>query len=278
MNIEFLTNDYLLAWNLLFKPSFCEEVQKLKEKLWQNFPKQYMKMEKENIEILKYSNDFIPDDDTIYKYIFETDIFKELKKETDKHRRFLMKYWDNNQKQINEELKDIIRFNIKDTYHILIIHPSLDTVEFMGSNPKRNISWGKLNDREDGLKAIIRIIYTLVKYEIGSHQKDNKEIVASIIDLAITNELHTRLTKISKYNEGFKNLRLLKRQLYPYWLMYLGADREELVSYMMRDQIPFDFEKYPIEKELRKVDLYGFIDFCCKNQKYIIRLDKIDLM
>ena len=46
MNIEFLTNDYLLAWNLLFKPSFCEETQKLKEKLWQNFPKQYMKMER----------------------------------------------------------------------------------------------------------------------------------------------------------------------------------------------------------------------------------------
>lgn len=278
MNIEFLTNDYLLAWNLLFKSSFCEEVQALKEKLWQNYPKQYMKMEKENVEILKYSDDFIPDDDTIYNYIFETDIFKKLKKETDKHRRFLLKYWGEEQKQINKELKDIIRFNIKDTYHILVVHPSLDTIEFMGSNPKRNISWGKVNDKEDGLKAIIRIIYTLVKYEIGSHQKENKEIVASIIDLAITNELHTKLTNISKYNEGFKNLRLLKRQLYPYWLMYLGADREELVSYMMRDQIPFDFEKYPIEKELRKVDLYGFIDFCCKNQKYIIRLDKIDLI
>lgn len=277
MNIEFLTNDYLLAWNLLFKPSFNEEIQTLKEKLWQNYPKQYMKMEKENVEILKYSDDFIPDDDTIYTYVFETDIFKEIKKQTDKHRRFLMKYWDEHQKQINKELKNIIRFTIKDTYHILVIHPSLDTVEFMGTNPKRNISWGKVNDEEDGLKALMRIIYTLVKYEIGTHQKENKEIVAAIIDLAITNELHTKLDGVSKYSEGFKNLRLLKRQLYPYWLMYLGADREELVSYMMRDQMPFDLDKYPVEKELQKVDLYGFIDFCCKNQKYIIRLDKIDL-
>ncbi len=278
MNIEFLTNDYLLAWNLLFKPSFSEEVQNLKEKLWQNYPKQYMKLEKENIEILKYNDDFIPDDDTIYTYVFDTEVFKKLKKETDKHRRFLMKFWDEHQKKINEELKNIIRFPIKDTYHILVIHPSLDTVEFMGSNPKRNISWGKLNDKEDGQKALMRIIYTLVKYEIGSHQKENREIVAAIIDLAITNELHTKIAGISKYNEGFKNLRLLKRQLYPYWLMYLGAEKEELVSYMMRDQIAFDFEKYPIEKELKKVDLYGFIDFCCKNQKYIIRLDKIDLV
>ena len=79
MNLEFLTNDYLLAWNLLFKPSFSEEVQSLKEKLWQNYPNQYMKMEKENIEILKYSNDFIPDDDTVYTYVFDTDVFKKIK-------------------------------------------------------------------------------------------------------------------------------------------------------------------------------------------------------
>ena len=32
-----------------------------------------------------------------------------------------------------------------------------------------------------------------------------------------------------------------------------------------------------IEKGLKKVDLYGFIDFCCKNQKYIIRLDDLVL-
>ncbi len=278
MNIEFVSNDYLLAWNLLFKPAFSSEIQALKEKIWQKYPKEYMKLQKENIEILKYSDDFIPDDDTVYNYVFESDIFKNIKKETDKHRRFLMKFWYEYQKTINEELKNILRFPIKDTYHLLVIHPSLDTVEFMGTNPKKNISWGKLNDTEDGLKTLMRIIYTLVKYEIASFQKENKEIVAAVIDLAITNELHTRILKKSKYNEGFKNLRFLKRQLYPYWLMYLGADKEEMVSYMMRDQLAFDFEKYPVEKELKKVDLYGFIDFCCKNQKYIIRLSDIETM
>ncbi len=278
MNIEFLTNDYLLVWNLLFKPSFNEEVQNLKEKIWQKYPKEYMRMQKENIEILKYSDDFIPDDDTVYNYVFESETFENIKKEVEKHRLFLMKNWGEYQKEINKELKSIIRFPIKDTYHILVIHPLLDTVEFMGTNPKKNISWGKANDVEDGLKALIRIIYTLVKYEISSFQKENREIVSSILDLAITNELHTRVAKKSKYGEGFKNLKLLKKQLYPYWLMYLGADKEEMVSYMMRDQMPFDFEKYQIEKELAKVDLFGFIDFCCNNQKYIIRLNNLDVM
>ncbi len=278
MNIEFLTNDYLLAWNLLFRPSFNEELQNLKEKIWQNYPKEYMKMQRENIEILKYSDDFIPDDDTVYNYVFESAIFDKIKKETEKHRLFLMKNWDEHHKIIDQELKNIIRFPIKDTYHILVIHPLLDTVEFVSTNPRKNISWGKANDCNDGLKALMRIIYTLIKYEISSFQKDNKEIVSTVIDLAITNELHTRITKTTKYNEGFKNLQLLKKQLYPYWLMYLGADQEEMVSYMMRDQMPFDFEKYAVEKELGKVDLYGFIDFCCNNQKYIMQFGNLDIM
>ena len=277
MNIEFETNDYLLAWYLLFKPSFCEEEQQLKVKLYQNYGKQYMKLEKENIEILKYSDDFIPDDDTIYNIVFESDIFQDIKKETERHRQFLMRVWDTNSKKIKEDLKEILRFEIKDTYHIIVLHPKLDTVEYMRTNPKKNIAWGKSDDLENEMTTLMRIIYTLVKYEIGDHQKENREIVSAIIDLSITNELQTRLTETSKFNEGFKNLKVLKKQLYPYFLMYLGADREELVSYMMRDKMPFDIDKYPIEKELRNVDLRGFIDFCCDNQKYILKLNNLDI-
>ena len=272
MNVEFTTNDYLLAWYLLFKPSFCEEMQNLKVKLYNNYGKQYMALEKENVEILKYNQDFIPDDDTIYNIVFESDIFQEIKKETDKHRIFLMKLWDTNQKKIKTLLKEIIRFQIKDNFNIIVIHPKLDTIELIETNPKRNISWGKMDDTEIESQTLMRIVYTIMKYEIGSFHKDNKEIVSSIIDLAITNELQTRLVGTSKYDEGFKSLRTIKKQLYPYFVMYLGAvDKEDLVSYMMRDKIAFDIDKYRIEKELKGIDLYSFIDFCCKNERIILK-------
>lgn len=276
MNVEFVVNDYLLAWNLLFKPSISEDIQNLKERLWKNYPKQYMKMEKENVEILKYTNDFIPDDDTIYNFVFNTDEFKLVKKQTDKYRRFLMRIWDSHQKDIQNSLKELLRFKVENNYQILVVHPYLDNVEYLKKNPKKNIVWGKKEDIEDGLKAIIRILFTLVKYEIGDYQSVNKEMVSAIIDLLVSNEIYTRLSGFSKYEEGLKKLRLLKRQLYPYWLMYMGADREELVSYMMRDRLPFDIDKYPIEKALREVDLFGFIDFCCNNQKHIIRLNNLE--
>ncbi len=275
MKIQFIVNDYLLAWNLLFRPSISEDIQKLKEKLWKNYSKSYMKLEKENVEILKYTSDFIPDDDTIYNFIFESEEFKLIKKQTEKYRKFLMRIWDSHQKEIIKNLEELLRFKIENNYQIMVIHPYFDNVEFLKKNPKKNIVWGKKEDTEDGLRAIMRILFTVVKYELCDYQGSNTEIVNAVEDLLVTNEIYTRITGITKYREGIKKLSVLKRQIYPYWLMYQGADREELVSYMMRDQMPFDIDKYPVEKGLRKLDLKGFIDFCCDNQRSIIRLNEL---
>lgn len=277
MNIQFVINDYLLAWNILFRPSISEEIQKLKERLWRNYSKEYMKLQKENVEILKYTEDFIPDDDTLYNFIINSEEFQLVKKQTDKYRRFLMKIWDSHQKVIQSSLKELLRFKVANDYQILVIHPYFDNVEYLKKNPKKNVVWGKKEDTEDGLKAIIRILFTVVKYELNDFQEENKEIVTAIEDLLVTNEIYTRVSGFSRYDEGIKRLKLLKKQLYPYFLMYIGADREDLVSYMMRDKIPFDIDKYPIEKGLRKVDLRGFVDFCCNNQKYIIKLNELDI-
>ena len=276
MNIQFVINDYLLAWNLLFRPSITEDVQKLKERLWKNYSKEYIKLEKENVEILKYTNDFIPDDDTLYNFIFDSDEFKLIKKQTDKYRRFLLKIWDSNSKVIQASLKELLRFKVENDYQILVIHPYFDNVEYLKKNPKKNIVWGKKEDTQDGLRAIMRILFTIMKYEIGDYHDDNKEIVTAVLDLLVTNEIYTRTSGYSKYEEGVKRLKLLKSQIYPYWLMYQGADKEELVSFMMRDKMPFDIDKYQIEKGLRKIDIKGFIDFCCKNQKYIININLKD--
>ena len=158
----------------------------------------------------------------------------------------------------------------------MVVHPELDCVEYIKTNPVKRIAWGKLDDRDDSFKTLMRIIYTVLKYEIGDYQKENREIVAAIIDLAITNEVATLIKGKTQYEEGFKKLRLLKKQLYPYWLMYLGADKEALLNYMMRDKTSFEIDEYQMEAQLAKVDIYGFIDFCCHNQKYIIRLTNLN--
>ena len=40
------------------------------------------------------------------------------------------------------------------------------------------------------------------------------------------------------------------------------------------DKISFDVDKYAYEKELKKMNIEEFIDFCIRNQRYIIRSSK----
>ena len=53
--------------------------------------------------------------------------------------------------------------------------------------------------------------------------------------------------------------------------MYLGVPKGELANYMMRDKIVFELDKYAYEKELKKMNIEEFIDFCIRNQRYIVR-------
>ena len=82
MELVFKTNDYLLAWYLLFKPSTDTEFQKIKLKLWKNYTEEYKKIEKDNVKIMQDTDNFIPNNDLIYDKIFETDYFKKYKTKT----------------------------------------------------------------------------------------------------------------------------------------------------------------------------------------------------
>ena len=53
--------------------------------------------------------------------------------------------------------------------------------------------------------------------------------------------------------------------------MYLGIPKEEFPTYMMRDKIVFEADKYIYEPELKKMNIEEFIEFCIRNQRYIIR-------
>lgn len=276
MKINFQTNDYLLTWNLLYGASISQKIHTFKQKLWETYKKQYNKGQKEKDEMLRDIKNYIPDDDTLYNLVFETDIFESIKTETEKYRIKLLKAWDENKKAITKNLKEILKFPMKENYNVLVLHPNMDTV--LTSNSTHNIGWGFRNDLENPVLTLTNIIYTLVNNEMKSFEKEYKDIVKAILELAIHNELYTRISGKSNHLEGDKTLSFLKRQIYPYWLMYLGCDKEDMTHYMMRDQIAFDIDDYTIEKALRKVDLYEFIKFCIKNQKHIVRINNLEII
>ena len=270
MNLQFILNDYLLAWNILFQASISEVIHKQKLKLWNTYQKQYNALMKDNIKILKEGKDFIPDDDYIYNLVFDSDNFNVFKKESEKHRIYLMKTWDKYRKKTTANLKELLRYPIDYNFDVYVIHPLLDTTSFIPKANNRAFVWGRHNDTESDLKTLIDMIYFVLSNELSDFDKENKDIVNAIIELAIKNELYTKLSGKSKYREGSEKLRGIKRQIYPYWLMYLGANKEEMLNYMMRDNLAFDLDKYAVEKELKKIDLLDFMRFCIRSKKHIL--------
>ena len=201
------------------------------------------------------------------------------REETEKYRLELLHTWDTLKKDLSKELKNIIRFDIK-LYHVLVVDKKLDVIGMNIPKSKRvnTITWGNRSDSDNYTLAIINIIEHIVRKELANYKSEYKDIVDAIIELAIDNELTSRVLKKSVYLRGDNSLKYLKRQLYPYFLMYLGYSKEEILNRMMEDKIIFELDKYTYERGLATVDLKTFIDFCIKNQKHILKISELEII
>ena len=279
MNLKFVVNDYVLIWNLLFQASINERVHKLKQKLWINYKKEYNNTYRDKELILKDAKNFIPNDDTIYNIVLETKEYEKIKKDTEKYRNEVLKIWDNNKKEATKILKAITRLELK-PYQILVVSEQLDIIDTTTVKDAKinTVVLGKKVTSDTTIKLLVELVFQILKQELKEYKVEYKEIVDAAIELAVLNEFPTRLTGRSHYLTGDPTLNFLKGQIYPYWLMYLGADKEDMLSFMMRDKIAFDVDKYAYEKELKKKDLVEFIDFCIRNQKYIVKINELEII
>ena len=269
MKLDIVVNKYLLIWHLLYQSSVSDDIHNLKQELWLEYKKEYSLVHGDKEEILSLLDDFIPNDDLIYNLIEEAPQYKKIKQETNRYRNNILEIWDQNRKIYTKELQQILKFTLKNTYKICVVHPNLDVVE---TDFKSNtITIGKKIITRDKDNFLTYLMYKIVKNEILKLKTSEKDILDVVVELAITNELYTRIYKESKYKIGKKDLRELKEKIYPYWLMYLGVKEESFDKYMVRDNIFFDKTKYKYEKMLRTVDIYSFIAYLIKNKKSIFK-------
>lgn len=275
MRLNFITNDYLLTWNLLYGSSFSEAVHTYKQKLYMSHRKQYNDLSKDKKEMLSDIKNFIPDNDNLYNLVFESKIFNNLKDDSEKHRLELLKIWDQHKKEFNKNIKDIVRLPLQEEYTVVVLHPIMDSVLTLKNS--NTIGWGQRKDLKNPILTLTNIIYYFVKDAIGAFKKEYKEIVDVILELALHNELYTRISGTSTYLKGEETLTFLKRQIYPYWLMYLGCEKEDFPRYMMRDGIAFEIDGYQVDKNMKKMNLLEFIEFCIRNQKRIIRINHLEI-
>lgn len=275
MNLKFIVNEYVLIWYLLFQQSISNELNDYKQKLWINLKKQYNDFQKEKHVILEDPKNYIPDDDTIYDMVKDFGQYSNYLNETEMLKRTIIKIWDKYKKKIDSNLFKILKIDIPN-YNVLLVNPRLNVIDISSNkdNKIHTVVYGKKIE-EDDIKIVLELIYMIVRKEFKNFDKDNFEIVEAILELAILHELGTRITNKSCYLFGNSKNALIKRQIYPYFLMYLGIDRDDLFSYMRRDGIVFDASNYTNEVQLRKINIKEFINFCINNKKIILRLEKL---
>ena len=267
MNTKFIVNDYILIWNLLFGASVSESVHKMKQKIWDTYKLEYNAMFKDKDEILKDYKNFIPDNDIIYNILLESKEYEKIKKNVEKYRLEVMQVWDKNKKENENLIKNIVRKKLP-AYTMFVVNKELNIIDY---NEGNKIILGREIDKKEPLRILFEIHMTIAKNNLKRYKEEFEPFKKAIVELAMLNEFGTRLSGRSCYQSGTPSLLPLKRWLYPYWLMYLGIPKEQFDEYMTRDKIVFDKEKYAYEKELKKMDIEEFIEFCIRNRRYIVR-------
>lgn len=267
MNTKFIVNDYILIWNLLFGASVSETMHKMKQKIWDTYKLEYNAMFKDKDEILKDYKNFIPDNDIIYNIVLESKEYEKIKKNVEKYRLEVMQVWDKNKKENENLIKNIVRKKLP-AYTMFVVNKELNIIDY---NEGNKIILGREIDKKEPLRILFEIHMTIAKNNLKRYKEEFEPFKKAIVELAILNEFGTRLSGRSCYQSGTPSLLPLKRWLYPYWLMYLGIPKEKFDEYMTRDKIVFDKEKYAYEKELKKMDIEEFIEFCIRNRRYIVR-------
>lgn len=258
MELKFIINDYVLIWNILFQPSYSDEINNLKMKLWNLYKDEYNSTFNDKDEIFKDYQNFIPDNDLIYNFIKEQKKYTKLKKEVETYRKNILKEWDKHKKVINEILRKNIQKNIN-PYEIFIVSKKLNLID---ATIKNNKTRGILvvGKDDNNLNILLNIILFILRKEIPL-KNENDIVTKAIIELLVLNEIPTIITDSSYYISGNPALIDFKRKIYPYWLMFLGVKKEDFAKYMRRDKIAFNIDNYKYNKYLSRIDLHEFIDY-----------------
>ena len=274
MNLEIMVNDYLLAWYILYGASLSKEIDKFKKNLYTKYNKEYNFCYKDRTEIIKYGKDFIPDNDILYNAVLTSTLFKTLKKEAIRHKNSIERMWDGNKVTINKCINNVIRLSFPKVINVYIVHPRLEITDYQ--RELKSLVWGSEKDKYDVLTIFLSLITKGLLIESNEDFLNNKEILNSVVELSAVNEIGKSISKNFNYELGNPVLRLIKRQIYPFWLMYLGyTDKETILDKMIEDKIGFDLDKYPLDRSLKKMNLRVFTEYCIKNSKNILRLNNI---
>ena len=178
--------------------------------------------------------------------------------------------------EVDDYVNGILKFPFPKTVYFYIVHPRLEVTEYV--KDYYTLIWGSEKDKYDVLTVMLLSITKSLLYQEHNDSIYN-ELLKAVLELSIVNEIGDRMGNKNAYVLGDPNLSLIKMQLYPYWLMYLGyTDKEDILNRMIKDRVAFDITKYEIDKSLKKFSLNKFLEYCYDNRNEILSLQNIKVI
>lgn len=252
MNLYFKINKHYLLAHALGQPDIPFLAwKKIKDKLWEKFPRAFYLLTFHSEAIFIGSDSLNGLDDankeakSFIKGVLKSNEFKRLYKETEKYLVVMKKQWSKNKKEAFNILEDIsgLKMSKKQKITVLVTHPKLrNGVNFPLFN---TIGWGHSEDWKNYSTAYLchEIIHLLTFSKSKNH-----EIMHALIELMTDNELRIRLNKKGRYFKednldiGHPHFKKLEKQILPYWKEYL-KDRKEKNIFDLEKELSIKFKK-----------------------------------
>ena len=196
MNTNFVVNEYALVWYLLFQASISEAVYKLKQKLWDTFKTEYNKTFNDRDAIITEKKDFIPNDETIYNFFFESKDYQKIKKQVEKHRLELMKIWDKNKKVTEKLYSNIIRKKTND-YTFYVVSNELEIIDVP---TKDTAVIGISIDKKDPLEYLLKL-KEKTQFIVITHKKKTMEYANTLYGITMQESGVSKLVSVKLENK-----------------------------------------------------------------------------
>ncbi len=186
--------------------------------------------------LLEHSLDRIGrETEQIIRAINRTDLFRSILQETEAYKREIELQWKRNQKLLYSALKSLLKEkDFSMTSKVVLVHPSFSVGK---SFPENLIVYGHKEEWPNyNLVYLVHEFLHIIFYRYGI--PDNR-ISHALIELIADNEIRFILNKKhsktyfkeGRCSVGHPSLRLIEKQILPYWLGYLKNKRQGIIDF-----------------------------------------------
>jgi len=208
-----------------------------------------------------------PKYNSVLEYYQSLPEMKEKTKIAEEYCKDINEFWDNNLQVTRYFYQNILKIDYEDVDKEILIYvsnPESCIGSYLGND---KVLWGHENGVADPWYNFVYLHHEILHSVMPRPADETKDnLNHAIIELATDNELWSELSGESKFGEGHFYLKSEREYLYPYWLLYLGLNKQQIAERNLHDSVLInDLEP---DQQLANMNIFQF-------EQYVYNLENI---